>query len=88
MGGSVRFSGFIPFLLLNIFGFWTKKPNFLRSFPNILALFTSQNRARDEKFGKNEGVSQIFEFYCIFINKYFWKMSKNLNFFSVVFQIF
>ena len=88
MGGSVRFSGFIPFLLLNIFGFWTKKPNFLRSFPNILALFTSQNRARDEKFGKNEGVSQIFGFYSNFITKYFWKMSKNLNFLSVVFQIF
>ena len=85
MGGSVRFSGFIPFLLLNIFGFWTKKTNFLRSFPNILALFTSQNRARDEKFGKNEGVSQIFGFYSIFITKFFQNFSKKqkkLAFFS------
>jgi hypothetical protein len=36
----------------------------------FLALF-SINRDRDEKFGKNGGISQIFEFYSFFITKYF-----------------
>ena len=31
----------------------------------------SKKRARDEKFGKNGGISQIFGFYSFFIAKYF-----------------
>ena len=38
-------------------------------------------RARDKKFGKNEGASQIFGFYSIFITKYFLENVKKLDFF-------
>ena len=46
---------------------------------NFMALFSVEltlNRAHDEKFGKNGGISQIFEFYCIFITKFFQNFSK------------
>ena len=66
----------------------------IRCFPKNLALFSvnlSKKRARDEKFGKNGGINQIFEFYCNFFTKYFRELSEKakklaffLNFFSVV----
>ena len=43
---------------------------------------------RDEKFGKNGGISQIFEFYCIFIDKYLWILDKKANFLALFSKYF
>ena len=86
MGGINQIFEFYCNFFTKYFRELSEKAKKLALFLNFLALFSenlNKKRARDKKFGKNGGINQIFEFYCIFINKYFQILGKNAKFLAL-----
>ena len=93
IGGISHIFGFYCIFFTKYFQIFGKNPKNLALIPKNLALFSvtlSKKRARDEKFGKIGGISQIFGFYCIFITKFFQVLTENakkLALFSKLFSV-